>query len=128
MCCCVGNIIVFYSSFQPVRVLSINHIAKRISTTPKTIFCCYYFMQYLVSIFHLITSSIRSLKIYLLSKTENKFWLPIFTHNALQSGITSSLYIYSASIKKKPYRPSRTLLKKHFFPGIKEFSKPLTFF
>jgi hypothetical protein len=62
---------------------------------------------------------------YLFSKTENKSWLPRFTYNALQSGITSCLYIYiyiySASIKTWKNSQAQSHFA-HFFLHIKELS------
>lgn len=125
ICAVLLAILLYFTPlFNPSACSPLNHIGKTVSSKPTTIFCSYYFMQYLVSILHLIISSIRSLNIYphhfllkskvnhknvlyhtttvavqientkelwniyLLSKTENEFWLPRYTYNALQSGIT----------------------------------------
>jgi len=61
----------------------------------------------------------ESWNIYLLSKTENKFWLPRFTYNALQSVLISSLYIYYASTKteKKKEKLICPAALRTFLPG-----------
>jgi hypothetical protein len=54
----------FTPHFNPTACSPLNHTAKRVSTTHRIIFCSYYFMQYVVSIFHMIISSIRSKNIW----------------------------------------------------------------
>lgn len=50
----------YSTPLNPYACSPLNHTAKTPSNTPTTIFLCYYFMQYLVAIFHLIISSISS--------------------------------------------------------------------
>jgi hypothetical protein len=64
LCTVVLAILLYFTPiFNPSVCSLLNHTAKRVSTIPTTICCSKYFMQYLVSVFHLIISSIRSTNI-----------------------------------------------------------------
>jgi len=64
LCTFVLAILLYFTPLFNLSACSpINDTAKTILTTSTTIFCSYYFIQYLVSIIHLIISSIRSINI-----------------------------------------------------------------
>ena len=120
MRCRVGNIVVCYSSFQSVCLQTEFQLHPQ-QFFVDTILCSILYPYSTWYIFNksknlpttflknskgnrnvlhlaaivavLIKNTQRSYETCLLSKIGNTFWLPRFIYNALQSSITSSLYI-----------------------------------